>query len=230
LAGRTAGKVERLAGDIRQAGGWARAAEVDALDEAAIAKHFGAVIEQAGHVDISFNAIGIPQPGIQGMPLSELPTEAFALPVATYAKSHFLTAKTAARHMIPRRSGVILMHTPEPARLGAPLVGGMGPAWASMEGLSRALSAELAPHGVRALCLRTTGLPETATIDTVFGLHAQGHGITREQFQSLMESLTHRKRSTDLSELAYAAAFAASDLATALTGTVLNLTGGAIVD
>jgi hypothetical protein len=62
------------------------------------------------------------------------------------------------------------------------------------------------------------------------GLHARAHGITRERFPSLMESSTHRKRSTGLSEFAYAAAFAASDLASAMTGAVLNLTGGAIVD
>jgi NAD(P)-dependent dehydrogenase (short-subunit alcohol dehydrogenase family) len=230
LAGRTLGKVESLAKEINQAGARGRAAEVDALDEDAVARHFSAVLEQAGHVDVSFNAIGIPQEGIQGVPLSELSVEAFALPVAAYARSHFLTARTAARHMAGRRSGALLMHTPEPARLGAPLVGGMGPAWASMEALCRALSAEVGPQGVRVLCLRTTGIPETATIDTVFSLHARAHGIAREQFQSLMESSTHRKRSTGLSELAYAAAFAASDLASAMTGAVLNLTGGAIVD
>jgi hypothetical protein len=43
----------------------------------------------------------------------------------------------------------------EPARLGAPNVGGMGPAWASMEALTRSLSAELAPQGIRAVCLRS---------------------------------------------------------------------------
>jgi hypothetical protein len=48
-------------------------------------------------------------------------------------RSYFLTARAAARHMVENRSGVILIHTPEPARLGAPLIGGMGPAWAAME-------------------------------------------------------------------------------------------------
>src|SRR5262249_53914353 len=128
------------------------------------------------------------------------------------------------------RSGVILMHTPEPARLGSPLVGGMGPAWAAMEGLCRSLSAELARHGVRAVCVRTTGLPETPAFGTVLDLHAKANGITREQFQAFIQGMTHRQRSTTLLELANVAAFLASDRASAITGTVANLTGGIIVD
>ena len=230
VTGRRVESAAAVAKDIVAAGGSAEAAQVDALDETAVEQHLDAVIAKAGKIDVSFNAIGIPQQGIQGIPLTELSVESFSLPIATYARSQFITARAAARRMVARRSGVILMHTPEPARLGAPLVGGMGPAWAAMEGLSRALSAELAASGVRAVCLRTTGIPETGTIDVVFDLHAKAAGITRQQFQSLVEGTTHRRRSTTLAELANVAAFVASDRANAMTGTVANLTGGAIVD
>jgi NAD(P)-dependent dehydrogenase (short-subunit alcohol dehydrogenase family) len=222
--------VERVVKDILAAGGVAAAAQLNALDESEVEHHLDAVIRTAGRVDVSFNAIGIPQQGIQGIPLTDLSVDSFALPVATYAKSHFITARAAARRMATQRSGAILMHTPEPARLGAPLVGGMGPAWAAMEGLSRGLSAELASAGVRSVVLRTTGLPETPTIDVVFDLHAKTAGMTRQQFQAVVEGMTHRRQSTTLAELANVAAFVASDRAGAMTGTVANLTGGAIVD
>lgn len=221
---------ERVVQDIVAAGGVAEAAQLNALDEPGVEQHLAEVIEKAGRVDVSFNAIGIPQQGIQGIPLTDLSVDSFALPMVTYTKSQFITARAAARRMATQRSGVILMHTPEPARLGAPLVGGMGPAWAAMESLSRGLSAELASVGVRAVVLRTTGLPETATIDVVFDLHAKAAGLTRQQFQSMVEGMTHRRRSTTLAELANVAAFVASDRASAMTGTVANLTGGAIVD
>ena len=230
LAGRTLASIEAVAREIRAAGGVAEAAQVDALDEQAVEQHASAVIKKAGGIDISFNAIGIPQQGIQGIALAELSVESFLLPMTTYMRSQFLTARAAARRMVERRSGVILMHTPEPARLGAPLVGGMGPAWAAMEAFSRALSAEFGPHGIRAICLRSTGIPETNTIDVVFGLHAKALGITRQQFQSVVEGMAHTRRSTTLLELANAAAFMASDRASAMTGTVANLTGGVIVD
>ncbi|MFT3781789.1 MAG: SDR family oxidoreductase [Nibricoccus sp.] len=205
-------------------------AEVDALDEKAVESHADAVVKSAGKIDISFNAIGIPQPGIQGRPIPELPVENFLLPITTYLRSHFLTARAAVRRMAPQKSGVILLHTPEPARAGAPLIGGMGPMWAALEALTRNLSAELGAQGIRAVCLRSTGLPETPTIATVFGLHAQAIGIPREQFQAMMESMSFHRRSTTLQELSDAAVFAASDRGGGLFGTVLNLTAGKSAD
>jgi NAD(P)-dependent dehydrogenase (short-subunit alcohol dehydrogenase family) len=230
LTGRNLAALEVLEKEISASEGRVETAQVDALDERAVERHLNEVSQKAGRIDISFNAIGIPQEGIQGIPLAELSVESFALPISTYTKAHFVTARAAARRMIGQRSGVILMHTPEPARLGAPLVGGMGPAWAAMEGLTRSLSAELGPHGIRVVCLRTTGMTETGTIDVVFDLHARAAGITLQQFQSLIEGMTHRRRLTTLSELSSVAAFIASDGAAAMTGTVANLTGGAIVD
>jgi NAD(P)-dependent dehydrogenase (short-subunit alcohol dehydrogenase family) len=229
LSGRTPGKVEAVAREIRAGGGAAEAAVVDVLDEAAVEAHLDQVMGRSGRLDVSFNGMGIPQPGIQGIPLVDLPLESFALPISSYTRGHFLTARAAARRMVERQSGVILMHTPEPARLGVPLMGGMSPAWAAMEALARDLSSEVAAQGVRVVCVRTTGLPETATIDVVFGLHAGAIGIEPAQFRAMVEGLTHRRRSTTLAELTAAVSFLASDGATALTGTVVNLTGG-IVD
>lgn len=235
LTGRTHTKLDAVAKEIRAAGGVVETAEVDALLEDAVAEHIASVVTKTGGIDISFNATGIAgrvvyEKGLQGTPLDLLSLENFLLPITTYAKSNFLTARAAARVMVKQRSGVILMHTPEPARLGLTLVGGMSPAWAAMEALSRGLSAEFGPQGVRAICLRSTGLPETETIDFVFDAHAKPMGISREQFQAFVEGLTHTRRSTKVAEVANAAVFAASDLASAMTGTVLNLTGGLIVD
>lgn len=228
LTGRDFSKVKSLADDIRGAGLLAEAGQVDACKQNEVEEHLRGVVGKTGRVDISFNAIGIPQLGIQGVPLAELSVENFMKPIATYARSHFLTARAAASQMLPQKSGVILFHTPEPAVSAAPLTGGMSPAWASLEALTRTLSIELAPAGIRSICLRTTGLPETTTIDTVFGLHAKALGITYDQFRALMEGMAHNRRSTTLLELANAAVFAASDLASGMTGTVINLTGGKV--
>jgi len=230
LSGLRLAEVTLVAQEISSAGGSAEAAEVDALDEAAVETYVQGIFEKTGQIDISFNAIGIPQEGIQGIWLTELPVERFTFPIMTYTKSHFITSRAAARRMTKRGSGVILMHTPEPAALAMPHMGGMSPAWAALEALSRDLSVELAPQGIRAICLRTTGLPETKTIEVVFDLHARAMGITRREFQGLAESMSHTKRSTTLAELANAAVFAASDLSSGMTGAIINLTGGTIVD
>lgn len=230
LTGRTLDKVEAVAGEIRAAGGIAEAAEVDALDEQAVEDHADAVAQTAGGIDVSFNAIGIPQQGVQGIPMVDLSPEDFGLPIRTYTTAQFLTARAAARRMVEKGSGVILTLTATPARLAAPLVGGMGSAWAAVEALTRSLAAELGPQGVRAVCLRPNGIPETATIREVYGLHADGVGMSREEFQAFSEGMTLLGQLPTLAQVANVATFIASDGAGAMTGTVVNLSSGAIAD
>lgn len=230
LTGRNVAVLDAVAKEISDTGGVAETAQVDALDEQAIERHADTVVQKAGSLDISFNAIGIPQEGIQGTPLVELSAASFGLPINTYATSHFLTARAAARRMVPRGSGVILTLTAPPARVAVPLMGGMAPAWAGLEALTRLLSTELGPYGIRVICLRPDAIPETATIDVVYGQHAKAMGVTGAEFQTLMEGMTHRKRLPTLVEVGNAAAFAASDRASAMTGTVLNLSGGTFAD
>ena len=55
----------------------------------------------------------------------------FSLPIATYTRSCFLTARLAARRMVVKRSGVIMIVTSVSSRTGIPLTGGIGPAMAS---------------------------------------------------------------------------------------------------
>ena len=231
LTGHALPPLEKVAKDISAAGGLTETALVDALDERAVNEHFSAIVAQGGKIDISFNAIGIAQTGVQGIPLVELSAEGFSLPIITYSRSQFLTAKIAAKHMIVRKTGVILTLTATPSSTAAPLVGGMAPAWAAVEALTRTLAKELGTDGIRVVCLRPDGIPETDTITEVFGLHAQGAGMkSHKEFQSLMESMTLLKRLPTLAEVANTAAFIASDLASAITGTVVNLSCGSIVD
>ncbi len=221
---------EAVAKDIVSAGGSAEVAEVDALDEHAVDKHLQSVIDQAGRVDISFNAIGIPNTKIVGVPLAELDVATFSLPITTYTTSYFLTASLAARYMIPNKSGVIMTVTALHSRTGIPLVGGYGPAQAAKEALTRQLSAELAPHGIRVVGLRPNGIPETRTIKDAYGPRAKASGLTWEQWQDMLASKTHPRRLMTLEEFANAAVFVASDQASGMTGTIVNLTMGTLDD
>lgn len=230
LSGRSPARVEAVAREIRAAGGVAEAAVVDALDERAVDRYLDRLFERTGAIDISFSAVGIANMALQGAPLVELPLESFLRPVETYVTAHFVTARLAARRMIPRRSGVILTISSIPARVGTPLVGGMATAWGGVEALTRTLSAELGPRGIRVLCIRTHGMPETETIHEVFGIHARAHGITAAQFHDRVATQSHLGRLPKLTELGDVAAFVASERAAALTGTVVNLTAGGVAD
>ena len=230
LTGRHRVPVEAVARDVDAAGGSAEAAEVDALDEQAVDEHLQSVIDTAGRIDISFHAVGIPNAGIVGVPLVELDAEQFALPITTQATSYFLTARLAGRHMIPKKSGVIMTATAVHSREGIPLVGGYGPAQAAKEALTRDLSAELAPHGIRVVGLRPYAMPETSTIKDGFEPRAKATGMTWEQFQEMLASRTHARRLMTLEEMANTAVFVASDKASGMTGTTVNLTMGRLDD
>jgi NAD(P)-dependent dehydrogenase (short-subunit alcohol dehydrogenase family) len=229
LTGRGRGPVEALAKQIVATGGIAEAAVVDALDEPAIDAHLQSVIEKAGRVDISFNAIGIPPAEIVGTPLVEIDLEKFSRPVAAYTTSYFLTARLAARRMVAKKSGVIMTVTALPARMGSVFIGGYAPAEAAKEALTRSLSIELAPHGIRVVGVRPHAIPESATIQDVFNLKAS-KVMTWEQWQENQASRTHTRRLTTLAELGNVAAFAASDLASGMTGTTFNLSMGVLDD
>jgi NAD(P)-dependent dehydrogenase (short-subunit alcohol dehydrogenase family) len=225
VTGRLRAPVDAVARDIVSAGGSADAAEVDALDEQA---HLQYVIDQAGRVDISFNAVGVRDAKILGVPLVELDAGQFSLPITAYTTSYFLTARLAARRMIPNRSGVIMTVTALPSRTGTTLNGGYGPAMAAKEALTRDLSAELAPNGIRVVSLRPHGIPETPTMKDVFELKTSG--ITYDQFQERLAGTTHTRRVMTLAEVANVAVFMASDKASGMTGTTVNLTMGSLDD
>jgi NAD(P)-dependent dehydrogenase (short-subunit alcohol dehydrogenase family) len=230
LTGHQLAPVEALAKDIVAAGGSALAAQVDALDEQAIDQHLQSVTDQAGRLDISFNAVGIPDAEILGVPLVELEVERFSLPITAYTRSYFLTARLAARRMVAQGAGVIMTVTSIPARTGTPLQGGYPPAQAAKEALTRDLSAELAPQGVRVVGLRPHGIPETATLREAFEPRAEATGMTWEQWQEQLAARTHPRRLSTLAELAEVAAFVASDRAGGMTGTIVNLTMGSLDD
>jgi NAD(P)-dependent dehydrogenase (short-subunit alcohol dehydrogenase family) len=228
VTGRRRAPVDAVAEEIVSARGAAEAAEVDALDEQAVDRHLQSVIDQAGRVDISFNAVGIPDTTIVGVPLIELDVEQFSLPITAYTTSYFLTARLAARRMVARRSGVIMTVTALPARTGTRLNGGYGPAHAAKEAITRDLSAELAPQGIRVVGLRPHGMPETSTMKEVFD--AKATGMTWEQFRDYLASTTHPRRVMTLDEVANMAVFMASDKASGMTGTTVNLTMGGLDD
>jgi 3-oxoacyl-[acyl-carrier protein] reductase len=89
LAGRTAARLDAVAGQIRAAGGRAETAVVDALDEPAVDAHADAVAAEAGRIDISFNLIS--HRVVQGTPMVDMPVDDYTQPVLIGVRTTFLT-------------------------------------------------------------------------------------------------------------------------------------------
>jgi 3-oxoacyl-[acyl-carrier protein] reductase len=232
LAGRTREKLEAVARDIVASGGGAELAQVDALDERAVEKHAYSVAAKAGSIDVALNAVGILH--VQGTPFADLSVEDYAHPIAAYTRTHFITARAVARHMAKNGSGVILIVSTPGARMAGTGFLGYGVACAAKEGLSRLLAAELAPSGIRVICLRSHAIPEAAARGShsreVFRPVAERAGLTVEDMLAGAANGTLLKRLPTLAEVGDVAAFMASDRAGAMTGTVANMTCGLLVD
>jgi len=228
LAGRTLAKVEAVAKEISAAGGVAEAAQVDALDEQAIEEHIGKVAEQAGSIDILFNAIGMQD--VQGKPLIEMSLEDFTRPITIATRTQFLTARAVARRMVRQGSGVILTITAGPARRAVPNVGGFDVACAAIEGLWRTFAAELGSYGIRLVVVGSAGSPDTPDVQETLKLHAGATGKTLEEVLADSGSGTLLGRLPRVAEVANVATLMASDYASAMTGVIANVTCGYIVD
>ena len=225
LAGRTRSSLETVAGDIEAAGVHAEVAVLDALDGQAVDDHVGETVERAGSIDVSFNAISIRD--VQLIPLVEMSFEDFMLPISTGATTHFLTATSAARHMARQGSGVILILSSSAVRayVSGVYVGGFGIAGTAIEALTKQLAAELGPQGIRAVCLRPEGIPESWE-----GVSTEDWWASTAEIEAAIKARSLLGRVTTLADVGNAAAFLASDLAGATTGTVFNLTSGTVVD
>ncbi|HEX8930026.1 MAG TPA: SDR family oxidoreductase [Actinomycetota bacterium] len=220
LAGRTMAPLEAVADEIRSAGGKAETAQVDALDEAQVDRHADAVAASAGSLDISFNLIT--HGDVQGTPLAEMRLADFERPVVNAVRTMFLTARAAARHMIPQGSGVILVFGGDGPPQEGLYLGGLQVAFSAQEALRRNLSSELGPHGIRVVTLRTGGVPESIPED--FDPEA------REAIVQMTERQTMLKRAATLEDVGNVAAFAASDHARTITAAAINISAGTFVD
>jgi NAD(P)-dependent dehydrogenase (short-subunit alcohol dehydrogenase family) len=226
LTGVRSEPLDVVARDIAQAGGVAETAQVDALDQQAVERHLADVVQRAGSVDISFNAIYIGYQ--QGELLTAMSLKAFTPAIDDAMQTQFVTTTAAARHMIQQRSGVILAITATPARQPLPLTGNFGVSCAAIESLCRQLAGELGPHGIRVICLRSAGSAEV--LQEVFAELGARVGISAAAFEERLVEQTLLKRLPKLVEIANAAVLMASDYASAMTGTVANVTCGATID
>ncbi|MES9535977.1 SDR family oxidoreductase [Actinomadura sp. NPDC000600] len=234
IAGRTQARLDAVARDIAAAGGTVETAQVDVLDPQAVGKHADAVAAASGGIDVALNAVSVMHD--QGTPLADLSLEEFMRPIDGFLRTLFITSKAVARHMGRGRPGVVLTLSEPGARLAVPGILGHGVSSAGKEAFSRLLAAELAPAGVRVVAIRPHAVVDgPAAGSYTADLFERSAAAAGQSVQDFLESGgmvqgTLLKRLPTLSEIAETAAFLASDRAGAITGTVANLSGGALVD
>lgn len=142
LMSRTGSELEDLALQIRADGGTARTAICDVSDPAAIER----AIPPLGRIDILVNNAGtnIPEPFLD-VSLEHLDTI-----LDLNVRGAFLVAQTVARGMRQRGHGGSIIHmSSQMGHVGAPNRTAYCTSKHAIEGLTKAMGVELAPHGIR---------------------------------------------------------------------------------
>ena len=94
----------------------------------------------------------------------------------------------------------------------------------------RSLAAELGPHGIRVLGLWTAGVPETLSPEKIASVNStmQMDAAGVENLIERLGEMTMLRRAPRLAQVAEVAVFLASDRASAMTGTITNVTCGLV--
>lgn len=224
LSGRSAPPVDAVARELGVP--WAC---VDAGSEEAVTAWVDRIAAQVDGIDVVFNAVG-PRPMEAGYATSSttIPYDRFLLPLTLIPGAQFLTARAAARHMVPRGRGAIVFLSASLTGQFIPFMSGITAACGAVEALSRTLAAEFGPSGIRVNCVRAGGMPETRTIQETTASMAKTMAATMGE-ASPPATPNVLRRPLRLEETAAAVAWLASDLASGVAGQVVNVCAGTIV-
>jgi NAD(P)-dependent dehydrogenase (short-subunit alcohol dehydrogenase family) len=228
LAGRSHDKLRRVADGISAKGGSAEIAELDVMDEEAVADHADEVASKAGGIDIALNAVSFPF--VHVTPAADEIADIMR-PIEFFVRTNLITAKAVGKHMTERGTGTILTLSSGASQLVQPGSLGYGTSCAAVESLSHRLAVELGPSGVRVVCLRphamADGPAQGSSTGELFGRRAAKAGVDVDQWlEHWAQDVTLLGRLPTVAQVADAAVFLASDRAAAITGTVVDITCG----
>ncbi len=179
-----------------------------------------AAVDAYGGVDVVINNVGI-QPPSSYVDAVDLPEESWDRIIAVNLKSRFLMAKYAVPHMRNAGGGVIISTASVQGLLSMPFVSAYAASKGGDLSLTRQMSIDFAKDNIRVLSVNP------GTIDTPMVWNAlEGTGADVEQ--GLIDSAkTHPLgRIGQPSDIANVMLFLASDKASFMTGSYVNVDGG----
>jgi NAD(P)-dependent dehydrogenase (short-subunit alcohol dehydrogenase family) len=201
---RSAGELAALAGETAGVEPW----PADVGDPA-----FHAALSARGDLDILVSNAGMNRP----LPIADVPVETLDAMLSLNVRSAFLVAQAAARAMLAHgRGGAIIHMSSQMGHVGSPNRTVYCMTKHAVEGLSKAMAVELAPHGVRSNTVAPTFIdsPWTAAM------------IADPEFKRFVLDSIPAGRLGRPEEVAAAVVYLASPAAAMVTGTSLVVDGG----
>lgn len=216
---------------LRQIPGVDDVRDIDVLNENQVATYLNGLARDNGSIDIVANFATSDHAAFShGLPAAETCLSDLMLPAQTTLGAQFVTAKAAYKHMARQGSGTIIFITSTLAVVGSPWSAALSATHAGIEGLMKSLASEWGPEGIRVLGVRSEAMPETPTIEYTFKTMGENMGLSGAEMRDFIEqNKTALKRLPSVEETANLLAFAGSDLSSFMTGTMINNSGGHVL-
>ena len=189
--------------------------EVDVRNVDDVTRMVDATLERHGQIDILMNNAGINKLS----PVWEMDDETWRLVIDVNLTGTFNCMRAVLPHMIERKSGAIVSMSSSAGWIG----GGDGEAHysaakAGVMGLTRAVAAEVGPHGIRVNAI-APGLIYNEFLDRIY---------PKEFFERYAKRVPLGRvgQPADVADLAV---FLASDMSRYITGEVVSISGGSVM-
>jgi 3-oxoacyl-[acyl-carrier protein] reductase len=209
----SAAQAETVVAQIVAAGGRALAIQADVSLFADAQRLVKETVERFGRVDILVNNAGTTRDTLLMM-MSE---EAWDVVIQTNLKSAFNCSKAALRPMIKQRGGRIINISSVVGLAGQAGQTNYSASKAGMIGFTKALAREVGGRNITANAIAPGFVPTVLT-----------EALTEEQKQAAI-AMTPLGRFAKPEEIAYAVAFMASERAAFITGQILSVDGGLVM-
>ncbi|HEY3612331.1 MAG TPA: SDR family oxidoreductase [Gaiellales bacterium] len=180
-----------------------------------VERAFDECLERFGRIDILVNNAAVVGPAVKHF--LEIDEATWDLVLDANLKGNFLCSARAARHMVEQGSGVIISLSSGGASRAHRGMVTYDSAKGGVEAFTRAVALDLAPYGIRVMCI-VPGLMETS--DTGAAAEARA--------QATSQTVPLGRQGTG-ADIAGAAVFAAGEDASYLTGSCIYVDGGVLV-
>ncbi|HWJ82458.1 MAG TPA: 3-oxoacyl-ACP reductase FabG [Nocardioides sp.] len=201
---------DRAAAAAAELGGSARAAACDVTSESDVADLVDGAVAAQGTLDVFVNNAGI----TRDASLRKMTVDDFDAVITVHLRGTWLGIRAASAVMREAKAGSIVNISSMSGKVGNPGQTNYSAAKAGIVGMTKAAAKELAHHGVRVNAIQP-GLIRTPMTAA----------MTPEAFAAT-EATIPMRRAGEPQEVANVVAFLASDLASYMTGTVLEVAGG----
>ncbi|MCI0696791.1 3-oxoacyl-ACP reductase FabG [candidate division KSB1 bacterium] len=204
---------ESLVAEIVKSGGKAAAFQADVGNYAEVEKMVAAVLQQFGQIDVLVNNAGIWTYGA----IDTMSEEVWDETMAANLKSIYNCCRLVVPHMKARRSGKIINIASTAGQRGEAFHSHYAATKGAIISFTKSLAPELAPHNILVNCVAPGWV---ATDMSNAAITEEGENIT---------NLIPLRRAGKGEEIAGAILFLASDLASYITGEILNVNGGNVL-